>query len=255
MSRDRRDLASLIASDRYQKVLREVSETIDNTVQGMPYTEPQLCSFIEDSVARQLLERETDSNQVQFDDLYQIYQEIIEDVLLSLLEIRPLESRWSEMLKTFSNTTLTKLLERYELSQREEAAQIAKYREELTSPFTDTASLQTAVYEIEGTNRKLKKELRTLDLQLKRTHLELEKERGTVVEEIDPDDEGILRGRKMTEQLAEVDDQITKGEQLKGELDRECLGLQREIDRMMEELVTMDKRSVASVRRSARARK
>jgi chromosome segregation ATPase len=221
----------------------------------MPYVEPQLISFIEDSVALQLLGREKQSNQGQFEDLYQIYQEIIEDVLYALLEIGPLEARWAEMLKSFSNTTLTKLLERFELSQREEAALIAKYRAQLNNDVDDTTSLQTAVYEIEGSNRKLKNEIRTLDLQLKRTSLELEKEQSIVVEEIDPEDEGIVRGRKISEQLSEVNDQIAKGEQLKNELDRECLTLKAEIDSMMEELVAMNKRSIASVRKSSRSRK
>ena len=75
------DISQLINSERYQKVLEEISSTIDQRVQDNPFSEPLLCSSIGDNEALQLLEKETQQNQEQFKDLYQIYQEIIEDTL------------------------------------------------------------------------------------------------------------------------------------------------------------------------------
>lgn len=243
-------IVSLINSDRYKKVIQEISEAIDTSVQSIPFVEPQLCSFIEDAVARQLLEKETENNQEIFNDVFQIYQEIIEDVLFALLEIGPLEERKAEMLKTFSNSTFSKLLERYETSEREEAALIAKYRDQINNDIDSTMTLQNAVYEIEGANRRLQKELKTLNLQLKRTSKELEQERNTVVEEVGDYEDQIIQARNMEEQLEQVNEQIQKGEELKDQLENECVSIQQEIDALMEQLVAMNKRSVRNTRKS-----
>lgn len=243
-------IAHLIDSDKYQKVLQEISEAIDNSVQSIPFVEPQLCQFIEDSVAMQLLETETDNNTAAFDEVLEIYRSIIEDVLLALLEGEPLEEKKEEMLKELKNTAFSKLLERYEISQREEASVIARYREQVNGAIDDTTPLQTAVYEIEGANRKLRKELKTLDLQLKRTTNDLEQERRMEVDDFDENDPRIEKARELEEQLAEVTEQISKGEQLKAQLDDECEEIQQQIDTIMEQLVAMDKRSVRNVRKT-----
>ena len=243
-------IAHLINSDKYQRALQEISDAIDNSVQSIPFVEPQLCQFLEDSVAMQLLEKETENNAAELDEVVAIYKSIIEDVLLSLIECEPLEERKQEMLKELKNTAYSKILERYEISEREEAGVIARYREQANGAIDDTIPLQQAVYEIEGANRKLKKELRTLDLQLKRTTNELEQERKTTVEEVDENDPRIEQARELAEQLAEVNEQISKGEELKAQLEDECEEIQQQIDTIMEQLVAMDKRSVRNVRRT-----
>jgi chromosome segregation ATPase len=248
-------LADLISSERYRKALEEVSQAIDGAVNSTPYDEPQLCQALEDSVARPLLDREVESSQERFQDLFQIYQEIVEDVLYSLLELGPLEVNRAELLKKHSNTAFTKLLERYEISQREEAALIARYRAEIERGADPAITLQTAVYDIEGANRKLKKELKALDTQLKRTVSELEEERGAVVDEIDENDPIILRGRKIQQEVIEVNSQAQTARQLKAGLEQECFALKEEIEEMMEELVAMDKRAVGVVRKSGKSRK
>ena len=248
-------IAHFVNSDRYTKALQEINDAIDNSVQSIPFVEPQLCAFIEDSVAMELLEKETENNQVQFEELIQIYRDIIEDVLLGLLELEPLEARKTEMLKTFSNSTLAKLLERYEISQREEAAVVAKLREQIKGEIDETIPLQTAVYEIETANRKLKKELKTLDLQMKRTTNELEQEKNIEVEDFAEDDERIVQARNMEQQLNEVNEQIEKGEKLKEQLEEECQSIQEEIDYIMEQLVAMNKRSVRNARKQGAGRK
>ena len=242
-------IVGLVNSEKYQKVIQEISDAIDSSVQSIPFVEPQLCAFLEDSVAMQLLEKETENNAAEFEEVVQIYRSIIEDVLLALLEGEPLEVRKAEMLKELRNTTFSKLLERYEISEREEAAVIAKYREQVNGAIDETVPLQTAVYEIEGANRKLKKELRTLELQLKRTTNELEQERNTEVDEIDESDPRIAQARELAGQLAEVNEQIAKGEELKAQLDDECEQIQLQIDEIMEQLVAMDKRSVRNARK------
>jgi hypothetical protein len=248
-------IADLVRSARYRKTLEEVSQAIDGAVTSTPYDEPLLCQAIEDSVARPLLDREVESSQERYQDLYQIYQEIVEDVLYSLLELSPLEANRAELLKKHSNTAFTKLLERYEISQREEAALIARSRAEIERGPDPSITLQAAVYDIEGSNRKLKKELRALDVQLKRTVTELEEERAAVVDEIDENDPIILRGRKIQQEVVDVNQQAEIARQLKAGLDQECLALKDEIDEMMEELVAMDKRSVASVKKAGKSRK
>lgn len=242
-------IAHLVDSDKYQKVIQEISDAIDNSVQSIPFVEPQLCSFIEDSVAMQLLETETENNAAELDEVVGIYRSIIEDVLLALLEGEPLEERKAEMLKELRNTAFSKLLERYEISQREEAAVVARFREQANGAIDETIPLQTAVYEIEGANRKLKKELRTLDLQLKRTTNELEQERHTDVDDIDENDPRIAQAQELETQLTEVNGQIAKGEELKAQLDAECEEIQAQIDEIMEQLVAMDKRSVRYARK------
>lgn len=243
-------IAPLINSERYNKVIQEISDAIDSSIQSIPFVEPQLCAFIEDAVARQLLDKETEANQEIFSDVFQIYQEIIEDVLFALLELGPLEDRKAEMLKTFSNSTFSKLLERYEISEREEAALIAKYRDQINSDIDSTMTLQNAVYEIEGSNRRLRKDLKTLDLQLKRTRKELEQERAIVVDEIEDYEEQIRQAESMEGQLQEVNEQIQKGEDLKEQLENECVSIQQEIDSLMEQLVAMNKRSVRNSRKN-----
>jgi chromosome segregation ATPase len=131
--------------------------------------------------------------------------------------------------------------------QREEAALTARYR---NSEIDPSLTLQNSVYEIESQNRRLKKELRTLDLQLKRTSAELAKERAIEVADMDDSDYDALRGRKLREQLQELNEQIQKGSDLKNQIEGECEGLKREIDGMMEELVSLGKKSVKSVRKS-----
>jgi hypothetical protein len=248
-------IEDLVNSERYKRVLDEISQAIDNAVRSTPYDEPLLCQALDDSVARPLLDREVESNQARFQDLYQIYQEIIEDVLYSLLELTPLEASRAELVKLPSNATFTNLLDRYESSQREEAALVARYRAQIENDPDPTVTLQAAVYDIEGANRKLKKEIRTLDAQLKRTISELEGERGIMVDEIDENDPIILRVKKMQAEVIEANEQTDLGRQLKAGLDEECLKLKDEIEEMMQELVAMNKRSVASVRKSSKPRK
>jgi hypothetical protein len=248
-------ISDLIDSDRYQKVLEEISRAIDSAVQSTPYDEPQLCQNLEDAVARPLLEKETESNEEKFNEVFQVYQEIIEDVLCSLLELRPLEQRRDEILKRGAQSMFTKLLERYDISQREEAGLIARYRDQLDEDPDPSVNLQAAVYEIEGENRKLKKELRTLESQLRRTALELDQEREVVVDEIDENDPMILRGRKMEEQLAEATEQVGEARARKAQYEQECLALQQEIDAMTAELVAMNRRSVSAKKKAGRSQK
>jgi hypothetical protein len=248
-------IEDLVNSERYKKVLEEISQAIDAAVHSTPYDEPLLCQALDDSVARPLLDREVESNQARFQDLYEIYQEIIEDVLYSLLERAPLEAKRAELLKLHSNATFAMLLERYELSQREEAALVARYRAQIEGDPDPTVTLQAAVYDIEAANRKLKKEVRMLEGQLKRTLSELEEERGRFVEEIDENDPIILRGRKIQAEVIAANEQTEVGRQLKAGMDQECLKLKHEIEAMMEELVAMNKRSVASARKSTKPRK
>jgi hypothetical protein len=245
-------ISDLIESERYQKVLKEISEAIDSAVQSTPYDEPQLSQNLEDAVARPLLEKEIKSNQETSNGLSQVYREIIEDVLYSLLELRPLEQRRDEILNQGSQPTVTKLLERYDISQREEAALIARYRDQLEEDPDPLVTLQSAVYEIEGANRKLRKEFRTLESQLKRTAAELDQERQIVVDEIDENDPLIVRGRKMEEQRAQIARQVEEKTAVKAQCEQECLALRQEIDDMMKELVAMNRRSVAAKKKKGK---
>ena len=250
------DLSQLINSDRYKKVLEEVSATIDRTVSANPFSEPLLCSSIGDNEALQLLEKETRENQNQFSDLFQIYQEIIEDTLYTQLELIPLESKRDEMWKNLSNSAFARLIERYNQTAREEAATIARYREELANPVQSTQSLQNAVYDISDQNKKLTANLKNLELQLKRTTAELEQERNKEVEVIDDDDPELVAGRELEKQIEEINQKIQMAKKEKDILNAECEQLRDEIENLTEGLVAADKRSVASIRnKTTRQRK
>ena len=239
------DLEELLTSNRYKKSISEIAETIDDSIKKVPFVEPRLFTFLDESIARKLLEEEITRNEKLMNDLQQIYQEIIEDVLYSELEIAPLEERKRAMWSSLENTVLSKLLQKYEIHEREEASLIAKYRDELKPK--QVPSLQSSVYEIEGSNKRLKKEIKTLNLQLKRTAAELESEKNAGndeeegYEEMEQQLESI---RHMEQQIAEINQQISKGKVLYAKLTEKCDAIQEEIQEMMNELVSMDSRSV-----------
>ncbi|OHS93285.1 hypothetical protein TRFO_11900 [Tritrichomonas foetus] len=249
------DLSRLINSDRYQKVLEEVSSTIDRTVSSNPFSEPLLVASIGDSEALQLLEKEIQQNQNQFNDLYQIYQEIIEDTLYSQLELIPLEAKRDEMWQNLANSAFARLIERYNTTAREEAATIARYREELANPVQSTQSLQNAVYDITEQNKKLNSNVKNLELQLKRTSAELEQERSKRVDEISDTDPELIAGRAIESQISEVNDEITRASAERDQVAAECDQIKEEIEKLTEELVSLDKRSVATLRSKTRGRK
>lgn len=248
------NITELVESERFKKALNEISIAIDNSVESMPFVEPQLAAYIEDSVALQLLQKETQQNQVQYNELYQIYQEIIEDVLYAELELKPLEAKRNEMWNSFTNSTFAQLLDKYKNTEREEAEIIAKLRNELNDSEKDE-SLQNAVYDIQEQNKSLNKEIRKLDAHIKKVSAELVAEKKIHVDTIDDDDEQLIAGKQAQKRIQELSAQIDEGEQVKTQLESDCESLHKEIDQMMEELVALNNRSVASKNRNATRRK
>ncbi|KAK8838726.1 hypothetical protein M9Y10_032765 [Tritrichomonas musculus] len=249
------DISQLINSERYQKVLEEISSTIDQRVQDNPFSEPLLCSSIGDNEALQLLEKETQQNQEQFNDLYQIYQEIIEDTLYTQLELIPLEQKRDEMWKSLNNSTFAKLLERYSLLKREEASIIYYLRNELENPSPSGQSLQASCHSIQDQNQKIKKEIKTLDSQLKRYKVELEQEKQKAVQIIDDNDPELIAGRQLAAQIQEINQEIEQSNKEKESLINDCESLKNEIESMTEELVALDNRSIAQTRTKTRPHK
>lgn len=249
------DISQLINSERYQKVLEEISSTIDQRIQDNPYSEPLLCSSIGDNEALQLLDQETQKNQEQFNDLYQIYQEIIEDTLYTQLELIPLEQKRDEMWKSLNNSTFARLLERYNLLKREEASIYAHLRDELQNPNPSGQSIQNAGSTIQDQNRALKKEIKLLDSQLKRYKSDLEQERQESVQIIDDDDPELVAGREIEDQISEINKQIEQKNNEKEALRNECESLKNQIESMTEELVALDNRSIGQTRTKTRQHK
>lgn len=249
------DISQLINSERYQKVLEEISSTIDQRVQDNPFSEPLLCSSIGDNEALQLLEAETQKNQEQFNDLYQIYQEIIEDTLYTQLELIPLEQKRDEMWKSLNNSTFAKLFERYNLLEREEASIISHLRDELKNPNPSGQSLQNLCSIIQDQNKKIKKEIKTLDSQLKRYKVDLDQERQKEVQIIDDNDPELIAGRQVEEQISEINKEIEQRNKEKESLINECESLKSQIESMTEELVSLDNRSIGQSRAKTRQHK
>lgn len=248
------EISDLINSERYQKVLEEIGSLMDQAVQEHPYSEPLLCSSIGDNEALQLLEKENQHNQDQFNDLYQIYQEIIEHTLYSQLELIPLEKQRDEMWKSLNSSTFAKLLDKYNILKREEATFIAKLRDELAKGNSES-SLQSSCYSIQEQNQKLKKETKALESQLKRYRVDVEAEKGKTVDEIPDDDPELVAGRQIEERINEINSLIEQENQQSLELTDECESLKNEIESMTEQLVSMDNRSVASSRSKGKKRK
>ncbi|KAH0789610.1 hypothetical protein GPJ56_006473 [Histomonas meleagridis] len=239
------ELGDLLASNRYKKSISEIADTIDNSVQEVPFVEPRLCTFLDESIARKLLEEEITKNETLMQETQQIYQEIIKDVLYTELEIIPLGKQKREMWSSLENTVLSKLIQKYEIHEREEASLIAKYRDE-NKQSKQVPSLQSSVYEVESANRRLKKEIKTLNLQLKRTAAELESEKNSGNEEEEGYEEmeqQLESIRHMEQQIIEINQQIDKGKVLHGKLTQKCDMLQEEIQEMMNELVSLNSKN------------
>lgn len=160
-------LDQLLQSKRYLTALADVEKDITESVEAYPFIEPQICTFIEHDIAEHMLQVETESNEKEFNELNEMYRDIIEDSLISELEIMPLEEKQKEMLKLIANTSLTRLIDKYEEYEKEEAAEIVSMRKK-QSPTEGPTTLQMAIYEMDAQNKKLKKEIQSLENQTKK---------------------------------------------------------------------------------------
>ena len=199
--------------------------------------------------------KETQQNQEQFNDLYQIYQEIIEDTLYTQLELIPLEQKRDEMWKSLNNSTFSKLLERYNLLEREEAAILTRLKSELSNPAPSGQSFQNLGYSLQDQNKKLKIDIKTLDSQLTRYKADLEQEKQKSVQVIDDDDPELVAGRQIEIQIQEINKEIEQRNKEKESLINECESLKNQIESMTEELVSLDSRSIAQNRTKTRQHK
>lgn len=225
-------LEPLIHSQRYKDVVDELAVAVQETVNAIPFCEPQLAAFISDEDASTLLTRMIDKNTILMKELTDFFHEILEDTLLSEREFIPLEAKRDELWNSFTKSSFSKLIERYEQSSREEAALVVKYRNEKANNIRRT--LQESVYDTETTNKRLKKEIKSLGMQLKEILSALDLENQQELPNIEEIEEAVGSVRKDKAKLEKLNKQIESTENQKEDLYKECCALQDEIEKMTE---------------------
>lgn len=234
------EISKLVDSERYNLAVQEIADAIDSQIQGVPFVEPQLCTFIDDETAKKLLEKETNTNTEQWNILENIYHEIIEEVLLSEVEIQKLEIQKDELWKLFTKSAYAKLIDKYETTMHDEATFIASMKNKITEK-TDL-TIDDACRQVEVSNRKFRKESKALSVQLTKLQQDLEEERDNQVdyseEESEPNDMG--------EEIDNVEADIEELTKERDQLDEECEALKKEVESLMQDFVAMDARSVGT---------
>ena len=246
---DLNSLDTLVKNPRYSAALKEISEEIDSQIHTVPFVEPQLCTFIDDQTASQLLQNETKQNDAQWEKLSTIYHEILEDVLLAECEIQPLEKKRDELWKSFTKSSYAKLIDKYEVIAREEAALIVNYRNKMKEK-DQQIPLEEACRAAESKNKRLKKEVKSLTQQLqvleqkyqadKRKYGSDDEDQSTYFQDENEEED------EMEEQVLQAEAEVNELESQKEALEGDCAQLKEEIEAMMQELVSLDPRSVAT---------
>ncbi|EAY21619.1 hypothetical protein TVAG_013850 [Trichomonas vaginalis G3] len=234
------DIKALVDSERYKATVEEIADAIDSQIQGVPFVQPQLCTFIDDETAKKLLEKETNANNEQWEVLENIYHEIIEDVLLAEIELQQLDIKKDELWKVFSKSAYAKLIDKYEVSMHEEATFIANMKNKITEK--SNLAIDDACRQVEVSNRKFKKESKALTAQLSKLELELDEERDHQEDYSEEESEDIDLDNEIENVRAEVADLTEQRDQL----DNECEDLKKEIEQLMQDFVALDSRSVGA---------
>ena len=250
---DSSSIDELIKNPRYSAAIKEISEAIDSQIHTIPFVEPQLCTFIDDQTASQLLQNETKQNDVQWEKLATTFHEILEDVLLAECEIQPLEKKRDELWKSFTKSSYAKLIDKYEVIAREEAALIVNYRNKMKEKEPQLP-LEEACRSAESANKRLKKEVKSLSQQLVNLDAKMEQQR----RKYGSDDESTNyfnddEEDEMEEQVQQAEAEVNELESQKEALEGDCNQLKEEIEAMMQELVALDPRSVGT--KMSRAKK
>jgi len=238
-------IEELVNSQRYKNTVKELGTCIDECVGVFSLNEPTISTMVDPKNVEVLLNKEKQKNEQLWNKIVDQYHEILEDTLLAEFEMSPLEQKRNDLWKTLSKSHYAKLIEKYEVLEREEAANVVRIRNICNKPI-EYMPLQKAVYETETSNKKLQKEIKVLELQYRRTIEDLEKENSIEPPVIQENNDLLLRARSAKEQLEKMEKQIGNYSKMKENLQMECDEIANEIDKITERLVSYDKRSIAN---------
>ena len=237
----------LVASPRYNAALKEIADSIDSKITTIPFVEPQLCNFIDDDAATQLLQKETAQNDAQMEKLTNIFHEIIEDVLLSECELQPLEKKRDELWKSFTKSSYAKLIDKYETIARDEAALIVDFRNQIKVKEPEMP-LEDACRAAESESKRLRRESKSLSAQITKIEQKIENDKRKFGDFEDDEEENEEEDitREMEEQVQQAEAEVEDLEEQRNALEGDCAQMKEEIEAMMQEIVALDPRSVGN---------